>query len=431
MKFVSGEMSKTLARVAVVALIATSAGACSSLPGWLGGDETPTTPTDANGFPVVDQSAAPAQTASTDTAQPADGNTSGTAAPATGTAQPPANSQFPDLADTPDRPAAASTPDDQKQTSDTLSAEGNKQNYSADQLRAGTEVAAAPPPDKPEPVDQTADVAPSKADTADTSTADNSSTAAAPTAAPVTPVTAAQTTVTNSSGALPAVPPLGSGGVPGAQSVAMSDSALGFQPSKAPLLDPSVSQFVAAPIIARYNQTASQSGSAGVAPITYVASNGPAVGPSGHSRRGMGGPETMSGAVVANFDSLQSQSVTAPSVYSDVNGLPPSASVFFSHDTTILSADAKAQVQSTAQAYVSRGGAGYVRVVGYSSSNSTKLSAARRMEWNLERSQARANAVARELIKDGVPADRVLIEGRGDAQGTADNGRRADIYIQG
>jgi outer membrane protein OmpA-like peptidoglycan-associated protein len=223
---------------------------------------------------------------------------------------------------------------------------------------------------------------------------------------------------------IPAVPPLPDRGIAGMQSVAMSDSALGFQPSKAPPLDPSVSQFVAAPIIARYRQTASSGGAAGIGSITYTASTGPAV----PSRRAMGGPEKMSGAVVANFDSLQSQSVAAPSVYADAAGLPPQASVYFSSDTTILNADAKAQVQAAAQAFTSRGATGFVRVIGYSSSNSTKLTASRRMEWNLEHSQARANAVARELIKDGIPPDRVLIEAKGDAENA---GSRADIFIQG
>jgi len=433
MKLVFGETSKTLSRLAIIVILASSSGACAIMPSWLGGDDTPstTTPTDANGFPVVDGSATPSQTASADAnaqsepnAQPSD-------------AQAPANNQFPDLADTPDRPKAPSTAQDQKQTTDSLTAQGERQNYSADQLRAGAETAAAPPPDKPEPVDKTADASSSDTSSGPSDDSPSSAPAASPVPAPTAPVTTAQTVApAPAPSGIPAVPPLQDRGVPGMQSVAMSDSALGFQPSKAPPLDPSVSQFVAGPIIARYHQTASMGGSQGVGSITYTASTGPAVGP---FNKAMGGPEKMSGAVVANFDSLQSQPVAAPSVYADAAGLPPQTSVFFTRDTTILNADAKAQVQSAAQAFTSRGNTGYVRVVGYSSSNSTKLTASRRMEWNLERSQARANAVARELIKDGVPADRVLVEARGDPQGAPyvtppagdDGGHRADIYIQG
>jgi outer membrane protein OmpA-like peptidoglycan-associated protein len=434
MKF--GETSKMLARLAVVVVLASSSGACAMMPSWLGGDDdtaSTTTPTDANGFPVVDQSAASTQTASTDTSGAAQPSDASQAANESGNG-------FPDLADTPDRPKAPSTANDQKQTSDSLAAQGDRQNYSADQLRAGTETAAAPPPDKPEPVEKTADATPSPSDTSSATSDDSSTpaaTAATPAPAPTAPVIATQTAAPPMApSGVPAVPPINDRGIPGMQAVAMNDSALGFQPSRAPPLDPSVSQFVAPPIIARYRQTASMGGSQGVGSITYVASTGPAVGP---STRSMGGPEKMSGAVVANFDSLQGQQVAAPSVYADSAGLPPQASVYFTHDTTILSSDAKAQVQATAQAFASRGSSGFVRVVGYSSSNSTKLTAARRMEWNLERSQARANAVARELIRDGVPADRVLVEGRGDQESAAytavpaggDSGHRADIYIQG
>jgi len=55
------------------------------------------------------------------------------------------------------------------------------------------------------------------------------------------------------------------------------------------------------------------------------------------------------------------------------------------------------------------------------------------------KSQARANGVARELIREGVPASHVLVEAVGDSQpvyyesmpqGEAGN-RRAEIFIQG
>ena len=53
------------------------------------------------------------------------------------------------------------------------------------------------------------------------------------------------------------------------------DAALGFKPSTAPPLDPSISQFVAQPIIARYQQTASNAGVA-TGPIAPLNGGSPA-----------------------------------------------------------------------------------------------------------------------------------------------------------
>ena len=56
-----------------------------------------------------------------------------------------------------------------------------------------------------------------------------------------------------------------------------------------------------------------------------------------------------------------------------------------------------------------------------------------------EKSQQRANAVAQELIREGVPADKVLVEAVGDSQPVyyesmpkgEDGNRRAEIFLQG
>jgi outer membrane protein OmpA-like peptidoglycan-associated protein len=56
-----------------------------------------------------------------------------------------------------------------------------------------------------------------------------------------------------------------------------------------------------------------------------------------------------------------------------------------------------------------------------------------------EKSQQRANSVAQELIRDGVPADKVLVEAVGDSQPVyyesmpkgEDGNRRAEIFLQG
>lgn len=214
------------------------------------------------------------------------------------------------------------------------------------------------------------------------------------------------------------------------------DASLGFRPSSAPPLDRSVAQFVAPSIMARYQQTAAITGGSPAVPATGTAY---ASNSRKHSRSmGMGGPENMSGAVVANFDALQGAAV-APSNFS--GGIPgaPAAMVFFPRDTTILNGEAKAQVREAARAFMARGGQGYVRVIGHASGAAGAMTGERQLVWNFERSQARANAVARALIAQGVPADKVLVQAVGDDQSgfgiTApngeDGGRRADIIFEG
>jgi outer membrane protein OmpA-like peptidoglycan-associated protein len=420
MEFSLSDLGGRLTRLAAVIAIAASLGACSIMPEWMGGDPDTTT--------ASDDTAAPDQT------QTADANAASN------------NGQFPDLADTPSRPAAPSTSDDQKKVADSLAADRAQQNYSADALRAGAETAAPPPGAAPSP-DEIADVdagsksAPADADGASDSGSDSDSAPAAASAAPPPSTPAAAPTTAVASNSVPApssgIPAVPASTVPGAQSVAMSDAALGFQASKAPPLDASVAQFVPQPIMSRYQQTASLGGAAGVGSGSY--SSGPAVPavPGGQSAVAMGGPERMTGAVVANYDAFQGGAQPAVA-YSNAMGLPPAAVISFPSETTILSADAKAQVQSAAQSFNARGATGYIRVVGHAAVASTKISESRRLQVNFERSQARATAVMRELIKDGVPANKILIDAVGDTQPVYDaaaqgeNGnRRAEIFFQG
>jgi outer membrane protein OmpA-like peptidoglycan-associated protein len=232
--------------------------------------------------------------------------------------------------------------------------------------------------------------------------------------------------------AVPAVPALAS------NMPAPTDTTLGFRPSSAPPLDASVAQFVPASILARYRQTASMGPQAAVpstiAPSDSVeASNlvGDGSQPRRHRRAtAMGGPESMGGAVVANFDAL-SVGAAAPSM--DAVSGHPAAVVYFSNDTTILSADARAQVEATAKAFMAQGAQGYVRIIGHSSGRMGHMTADRFLVWNLERSQARATAVARLLIKAGVPPDKVLVQAGGDGQSAyqdGDGSRRAEIFFQ-
>jgi outer membrane protein OmpA-like peptidoglycan-associated protein len=227
-------------------------------------------------------------------------------------------------------------------------------------------------------------------------------------------------------GAEPAVPantPVRGSAMMGSQYA--SDAALGFQPSAAPPLDPSINQWVPGPIVARYRQTASN---AGVAPVRMAAV--PA-----KPGTGMGGPELMSGAVTANLDAV---SAPGASMAAMNGGVAPTAVVYFPGDGTTLSAAARTQIRAAVDQYKSMGGAGSIRVVGHASSRTANMPVEKHLEAIFQKSQARANAVAQELIHEGIPAARVLIDAVGDSQPVyfesmpqgEEGNRRAEIFVQ-
>jgi outer membrane protein OmpA-like peptidoglycan-associated protein len=206
---------------------------------------------------------------------------------------------------------------------------------------------------------------------------------------------------------------------------AASDAALGFRPSAAPPLDPSINQWVSPPILARYRQTASASG---IAPERQ-----PAVPARGAPTASLPGDA----AVVANMDSVSAGAgVMAPA--SGNNGVPPTAVIMFPGDGTVLSAAAKNQIKQAAARYRDAGGTGSIRVVGHASSRTANMPVEKHLELIFEKSQERANAVGQELIRDGIPADRVLIEAVGDSQPVyyesmpqgEEGNRRAEIFLQ-
>jgi outer membrane protein OmpA-like peptidoglycan-associated protein len=364
-------------------------------------------------------------------------------------------STAPDLANLPSRPATTTAAQQQAATQ-SLAADGAQARYSGDALRAGTEAAAAPPSaaDVP-PSAQLAMAAPSANDQPPTTDVVPPPAQAqtqppaprpAPAAAAPPPSALSQGTAavpvpggvqtaamppaaqvsTRPPGAEPAVPantPVHGSAMMGSQYA--SDAALGFQPSAAPPLDPSINQWVPGPIVARYRQTAS---AGGVAPIRMAAV--PAKG-----GMGMGGPEQMSGAVTANLDAI---STPGSSIAAMNGGVAPVAVVYFPGDGTTLSAAARAQIRSAADQYKAMGGAGSIRVVGHASSRTANMPVERHLEVIFQKSQARANAVAQELIHEGVPAARVLIDAVGDSQPVyfesmpqgEDGNRRAEIFVQ-
>ena len=371
--------------------------------------------------------------------------------------------QPPDLASVPDKPAA-STSDDQKQVAESLAADRSHAKYDADALRGGTEASAAPPPPMAPPTavaSMPAPAAPTETHSApvqQTAQVDRSVAADQPTGssipgalpAPRGGISVARATIpppeptpsvqpdaeaeqpmmAPAPGAQPAMP-----AAPVARqqvaTVAPSDAALGFKPSNAPPLDPSISQFVAPMIVAHYERTASN---AGIAAAPRVASVSPG---KLHRPMGEGGPETMSGAVVANLDVIPTSS--SPAIYTSQQGLPATAVVFFPGDSVGLNEEARMQVRAAVERYKSGGGHGYIRVVGHSASRTPDMPVERHLEVILKKSQERADAVAKEIIREGVPAAKVLVDAVGDSQPVyyesmpkgEDGNRRAEIFLEG
>jgi outer membrane protein OmpA-like peptidoglycan-associated protein len=392
-----------------------------------------------------------------------------------------ANTTTPDLASIPARPAPPDTAA-QANTTQQVTAAGAQAQYSADALRAGTDAAAPPPvatdanatkqalasvnapPTASDTPPSASDLPPSASDAPPTAgsapiAAPPPRAASAPSAPPVrntggraavaplavasaapppeAPGPSAPPSVQNEPppsavqtvplaplprGTEPAVPAVP--GAPGVRTAMInpSDAELGFKPSSAPPLNPSVAQWVSPPILAHYRQTAAQAGSAGT--------GSPAV-PAVPAARGRG---QAAGDVVADLN-------TAPGTPTGMSaamngGVAPTEIIYFPGDSTSLPATARDKVREAVAAF--RAGGGTVKVIGHASSRTGNMTVERHLEVIFQKSQARANAVAQALIKAGVPADKVQIEAVGDSQPIyyesmpkgEEGNRRAEIFVQ-
>jgi outer membrane protein OmpA-like peptidoglycan-associated protein len=376
------------------------------------------------------------------------------------TANSDANVTTPDLAALPPRPAAPDAAQ-QGQAAQQVAAAGAQAQYSAEALRAGTEPTAPPPvpasgaaaaptaqsamdaPPTAEPPVATAalpgavppaaeppSAAPPSAEPPSaeppsaevpsaqppsaqspsvpaTQVASASPPPAATPQQPTAPVTTAS--MAPPPGAEPAVPAVPPGGPRGTAlaTATPSDTALGFKPSSAPPLNPDISNWVSAPILAHYRQTAALAGSAAAVPGSAVA------GPSG-----AGTPESMAAA----FN----------------GGVPPTEIIYFPGDGVSLTVAARKKVSQAVAAFKANGGTGTIKVVGHSSSRTGNMSVERHLEVIFQKSQQRANAVAQALIKAGIPASKVIVEAVGDGQPIyyesmprgEEGNRRAEIFLQ-
>jgi outer membrane protein OmpA-like peptidoglycan-associated protein len=376
-------MKKCFARLGVVGIVAFGATGCSSIPEWV----DPTTWVGDSG--PSDTENAPGTT--------------------------------PDLAAIPDRPTPSTTADDRQQIAGSLAADRARAQYSSEALRGGTEPPAAPPP-PPSAASTNQMVAPQNAPPSTPVAApeavpsdQGSGSGAADVASQDT--TEAQPAPSVAAAVRPQPPAAPVASV--ASTVSPSDAALGFRPSTAPPLDPSIGQFMPPPIV-----THRRTSSAADSPLPAMVA--------------MGGPEAMSGDVVANLDALQAPAAKQAPVYTGAQGTSPTSVLLFPGDGTALNAEGRARVRAVVAAFRQAGGQGYVRIVGHSSSRTADMPLERHLEMIFTKSQDRANAVAAELIREGVPADHVLVEAVGDTQPVyyesmpkgEDGNRRAEIFLQ-
>ena len=121
-------------------------------------------------------------------------------------------------------------------------------------------------------------------------------------------------------------------------------------------------------------------------------------------------------------------------------GVAPTAVVYFPGDGTNLSNGGPRPSSRRGRGLQGAMAAqGVIRVVGHASSRTANMPVEKHLEMIFDKSQARANAVAQELIHEGVPADKVLIDAVGDSQPVyyesmpkgEDGNRRAEIFVQG
>ncbi len=460
------ESLRILLRLAAVAIVAGGASACSTvsdLNPWSDGSSN-NTASDSNGFPAP---APPADAGTTaDNASAADTSTASSAG-----AGPTA---YPNVASVPEKPKPLSTPEERTQVSDTLVADRSRTQYSADILRGGTEPAAAPPPPAPphedlaklEPADNSDNNADNNAgdsnaaDTASGSNANSSAPASSPSAlsaatepAPAlaaAPAPSQQVASTSpepaSSSAAPFVRPLGT--IPGAEPAIPADAPLAFKPSSAPPLDNSVSQFVPASVIARYEATQAEAAQVSAAPApprkplpAKPAAKSKAAADKQSSNDGSG--------VLVNMAAIgKSQGVVKASTGGSAalgtatlpaTGGNPAGVVFFSATGSAINAAGMAQIRSVATAYKAHGDQSYIRVVGHSASRTGNMSLSAHIAYVFKQSQEHANAVAQALIKAGIPANAVIVEAVGDTQPVyyesmpqgEDGNRRTEIFIEG
>lgn len=379
----------------------------------------------------------------------------------------PAAKDSPDLANLPDKPAPAAEQQPLKDSlsadlkhsqysAETLRAGADtsappppaapKAETSAAPAAVSAPAAPAPVPQAPVNADRSAFAAPSGAAVVPGALPDATPAPAAPVAAPApvadAPVahpakSAAKTSAHKKpaavlpAGSVPAVPPAGSSvdatpSVPpkAAQSaraakktmkvasaaaapapVSKADADLGFQPSSAPPLDPSVADFVPPAIMNQYKASASL-------PVPKSA--------------------TRTAKAAKTSRSVMPADVAAAAGAA-------AAVLYFPGDIVTLNSKAQELVRDVVARFRDAGGQGMIRVVGHASSRTPDMPVEKHLALIYKKSETRAKAVAAALRRAGVPAEKITVEAVGDSQPVyyesmpkgEDGNRRVEIFLQG
>jgi flagellar motor protein MotB len=115
---------------------------------------------------------------------------------------------------------------------------------------------------------------------------------------------------------------------------------------------------------------------------------------------------------------------TRPSAATFPLGVTQSATVFFANGSAAIDADGKRALRILAEGYKENGGA--LRVVGFASGQATSASA---QIANFRIAGQRAEAVAQELVRLGVPMTRMIVSSGNAGAGDAALARRVEVSL--
>lgn len=319
---------------------------------------------------------------------------------------------FPNLASVPERPKAPSE-EERKQLADSLAADRENAEYSKDVIRRQSAASVpAPPPPPPSASSVQAQA------TADAAARANGAAAAAPSTASTGQAGAGQSATgqpaagQTETGPTAVTPPASTAPVPPVARPAPVTGAL----TPAPVSRPP--QFAPRPP----SPVAPAAGANTVPPLAVRP------GPNARSVARIGNPSF--GAPPADIAAAQDAGNSRQVMPSRFAAPPPVAGTFsngtaagggepvamvrFKAGSASLTGNARQQVRRIAGIYKQRGGA--IRVEGHASSRTRNMDPVQHHLVNFNVSLNRANAVARELVRQGVPAEAVFVAAMSDSQ---------------
>ena len=362
--------ARAAASVAVMFLLA----GCSSVPDWAD-------PTEWFGSDTTSESAESAKTPAGKT--PGEGK------------------DYPNLASVPERPKAP-TEEERKQLTDSLTADRENAEYSEEVIRRQS-ASSVPPPPPPPPTAAEAEARATAAAESAAARAQSAASSAAQPAGTATPTPAP-----------PSAPP--SATMPGAPGAPLAGSALTQEPVSRP---PQFAPPPPAPV-------EPAAGANSVPPLAMRP------GPNARSVARIGNPsfgappsdiaaaQDSGGAGFAQQSApsrFAAPQPVVPGTYSDAGPAAagdPVAMVRFPAGSASLTGSAREQVRRVAEMYRQRGGG--ISVEGHASSRTRNMNPVQHHLVNFNVSLNRANAVARELVRQGVPSEAVFVAAMSDSQ---------------